>query len=174
MRTYASRSDRRGLVVKPNGKFYVEPRSNGNRAYRGLKTSNFESHGPVKIVFSSSAGERTIDPYDFKQVRAYQMAASPTKAEQVLSGILYGFPFKFKPQQVLCGFIPDFYCEEKKLVIEADGNTHRSDSAKAYDRRRTAAFRKIGVRVLRLWNSEISNHQETVKAKIRKALEACA
>jgi len=44
-------------------------------------------------------------------------------------------------------FIPDFYCIEKKLIIELDGKIH--DFQKEYDNNREAILQDLDLRVLR-------------------------
>ena len=52
-------------------------------------------------------------------------------------------------------FIADFYCAEKKLVIELDGKIH--DFQKDYDERRDEILRNAGLKVLRFKNAELDN-----------------
>ena len=52
-------------------------------------------------------------------------------------------------------FIPDFYCAEKKLIIEVDGKIH--DFQKDYDERREQIFKNAGFKILRFRNEEINN-----------------
>lgn len=52
-------------------------------------------------------------------------------------------------------FIVDFYCAEKKLVVEIDGEIH--DSQKDYDRRRDEILEQLGMHVLRSKNRDLTN-----------------
>ena len=58
-------------------------------------------------------------------------------------------------------FIVDFYCAEKKLVIELDGRIH--DFQKEYDNRRDEILRYTGLRILRFRNEECSNLEQVLK-----------
>lgn len=49
-------------------------------------------------------------------------------------------------------FIPDFYCAEKKIIIEIDGEIHRFQKDK--DERREAILKGMGLRILRIKNEE--------------------
>jgi len=49
-------------------------------------------------------------------------------------------------------FIADFYCDEKKLVIEVDGKIH--DSQKEYDESRDFILKELGLTTLRIKNEE--------------------
>jgi very-short-patch-repair endonuclease len=66
-------------------------------------------------------------------------------------------------------FIADFYCHEKKLVIELDGKIH--DSQKEYDEGRTAIIEELGIRVIRFTNDRLSKDISKVLAEIRMAVE---
>ncbi|HOK51344.1 MAG: endonuclease domain-containing protein [Bacteroidales bacterium] len=50
-------------------------------------------------------------------------------------------------------FIADFYCYEKKLVIELDGGIH--ELQKEYDEQRDIILNNLGLRVLRIKNEEL-------------------
>ena len=63
------------------------------------------------------------------------------------------FNLKWRRQQVIEGFIADFYCADKDLVIEVDGSVHDSKEAKEYDRIRDEVFMRMGITTLRISNS---------------------
>jgi very-short-patch-repair endonuclease len=52
-------------------------------------------------------------------------------------------------------YIPDFYCHEARLVIEADGPVHIFK--KDYDRNRDEVLARLGLETLRFTNDEILN-----------------
>jgi len=52
-------------------------------------------------------------------------------------------------------YIPDFYCHEAKLVIEADGPVHLFK--KEYDKNRDEVLVGLGLSILRFTNDEILN-----------------
>lgn len=68
--------------------------------------------------------------------------------------------FKFRRQHILQGYIVDFVCLKKKLIIELDGDQHATQ--KAYDDIRTQKLQKDGFKVLRFWNNEVLNNLEGV------------
>lgn len=68
--------------------------------------------------------------------------------------------FKFRRQHILEGYIVDFVCLEKKLIVEADGSQHADQ--KAYDNQRTQILENQGFTVLRFWNNEILTNIEGV------------
>ena len=55
-------------------------------------------------------------------------------------------------------FIPDFYCADKKVIIEVDGKTH--DFQKDYDERCEEILTNMGLRVK---NEEIRNIDKVLK-----------
>lgn len=66
-------------------------------------------------------------------------------------------------------FIADFYCSEKKLVIEIDGLIHLKQ--KDYDQIRTEIIETKGLKVIRFKNEEIEKDLEKVLNKIRDFLK---
>jgi very-short-patch-repair endonuclease len=65
-------------------------------------------------------------------------------------------------------FIPDFYCADKKLIIELDGKIH--DFQKEYDQNREAILKDSDMSVLRFKNEEL-NDLNKILAIIKKELE---
>ena len=68
--------------------------------------------------------------------------------------------FKFRRQHILQGYIVDFVCLEKKLIIELDGSQHATQQE--YDSQRTLELKKDGFKVLRFWNNEVLDNVEGV------------
>ena len=65
-------------------------------------------------------------------------------------------------------FVADFYCHERKLVIELDGSIH--DDKVEYDQFRDSELNDMGIRVLRIKNDELDNIEEVIQ-KIKSSLE---
>jgi len=70
----------------------------------------------------------------------------------------------FRRQQVIDGFIVDFYCHRAGLVVEVDGKVHEGRTA--YDRERDRVLAAHGLRVLRIRNEEIRQDLPAVLARI--------
>ncbi len=86
-----------------------------------------------------------------------------TEAEKLLWRQLRNRRFqgwKFRRQHILQGYIVDFVCLERKLVIELDGGQHAVQEA--YDQQRTQTLEGEGFRVVRFWNNEVLNNLEGV------------
>jgi len=75
---------------------------------------------------------------------------------------------KFRRQQVIVGFIADFYCDQLDLVVEIDGGVHDEEYQQIIDAVRDVCFAEKGLRVLRVRNNEVLNDIETVVQTIRK------
>src|SRR4030042_2156143 len=58
-------------------------------------------------------------------------------------------------------FIADFYCNEKKVVIELDGPIH--DETEEYDQFRDEEMKLLGLNVLRLKNDSLSDMSKTLR-----------
>ncbi len=78
--------------------------------------------------------------------------------------------YKFRRQHGIGPYIVDFYCPEKKLIIEIDGLQHLYQ--KEYDQNRTIYFEMLGRTVLRFWNSEVNESIEGVLMTITAVLQS--
>jgi hypothetical protein len=63
---------------------------------------------------------------------------------------------KFRRQHVLERFIVDFYCPRYHLVVELEGAPHDHPVQAAYDRERQAHLERLGYRVVRIRNEDVS------------------
>ncbi|MER8580900.1 endonuclease domain-containing protein [Mesorhizobium sp. M1423] len=61
----------------------------------------------------------------------------------------------FRRQFPIAGYIVDFACPDKKLVVEVDGSQHTEADAVARDEARTVRLEQDGWTVLRFWNDDI-------------------
>ncbi|WP_338268863.1 endonuclease domain-containing protein [Marinomonas pontica] len=62
---------------------------------------------------------------------------------------------KFRRQHGIGPYIVDFYCPEKRLVIEIDGDSHYNLDTQVYDRKRDDFMRSLGLQVMRFTNQDI-------------------
>ena len=105
-----------------------------------------------------------------KQALAVQMRREMTPSEKRLweklrAGRLNGL--SFRRQQVIGGFIADFYCRSARLVIECDGSVHANQLE--YDRERDRILATYNLRILRFTNDQINNNLQAVLAQISLA-----
>ncbi len=74
---------------------------------------------------------------------------------------------KFRRQQPIGPFIADFVCQERRLIVEADGSQHADN---VNDAQRTAFLQSKGYRVLRFWNNDILTNLDGVARVVAAAL----
>lgn len=74
---------------------------------------------------------------------------------------------RFRRQYSIGGYILDFYCAEKKLIIEIDGEIHNTLKAIEYDLVRDKFFRGLGYKTLRVKNDEVDKNIQKVLEIIR-------
>ena len=74
----------------------------------------------------------------------------------------------FRRQQVIDGFIVDFYCHKAGLVVEVDGPIHEEQAE--YDLERARILTGRGLRTLRIKNEEIRQDLSSVLNHIEKCL----
>jgi very-short-patch-repair endonuclease len=76
--------------------------------------------------------------------------------------------FKFRRQTPIEGFIADFVCFERKLIVEIDGSQHAESQS---DRTRDAKLDHAVFRTLRYWNNDVLQRSEAVLEDIVSHLE---
>jgi len=64
--------------------------------------------------------------------------------------------------------IPDFYCYEKKLIIEIDWSIHNLEEILNLDIEKEKLLNNLWYRVIRIKNEEINNNIKTVLLKIKQ------
>lgn len=104
---------------------------------------------------------------------ARKLRKKQTPAESILWELLRDRKFlnlKFRRQHQFGAYIADFYCDEKKLVIEVDGGVHSDEKQAKKDKTRDAYMKSLGLTVLRFPNSEVLNNPESVLQKIAASL----
>ena len=98
------------------------------------------------------------------------MRKQPTEAESILWSKLekQQLGIKFRRQHIIDRFIVDFYCLEKNLVIEVDGEIH--DSQKERDEEREQLLMELGCKIMRFTNNEIFWDIEKAVKEIQEAI----
>ena len=76
--------------------------------------------------------------------------------------------YKFRRQHPINQFVADFYCHEKKVVVEVDGGYHLSVDQIEADDNRTAEMEKWDIMVLRFTNDEVLHHMHEVLEGVKK------
>ena len=106
---------------------------------------------PRQVVLGQKVDESKV-------FAARRMRTEPTPAEARLWQALRGNQLaglKFRRQQIIDGFIADFYCHAAALVVECDGPIHDA----VYDAERDRVIMARNIRVLRFENERIPGHR---------------
>ena len=107
----------------------------------------------------------------FLTSRSRGLRKNATDAEAKLWGVLRGRQlngFKFRRQVEIDGYVVDFLCADKRLIVEVDGGQHTPEG----DARRTAFLESQGFRVIRFWNNDVLENLDGVWTVIETALES--
>ena len=70
----------------------------------------------------------------------------------------------FRRQQVIAGFIVDFYCHKAGVVVEVDGDIHYLQQEE--DARREKAVSEMGLKIVRFKNDEVLKDLSAVVGRI--------
>jgi very-short-patch-repair endonuclease len=119
---------------------------------------------PVKNIIP---GQRVTKE---KLQRAKELRSDMTPAEKILWEELRAnkLGVHFRRQQIIAGFIVDFYCHKAALVIEVDGDIH--DLQQDEDARREMVLSEMGLRVVRFRNNEVLRRLPVVVRKIKESV----
>ena len=99
------------------------------------------------------------------RLKAYarELRQNMTPAERILWAALRRRRFagyKVRRQQIVGGYVLDFYCSNARLALEVDGETHLGKEKS--DERRSQWLEEQGIRVLRFWNTQVYDELEAV------------
>jgi very-short-patch-repair endonuclease len=72
--------------------------------------------------------------------------------------------YKFVRQYPIAGYICDFVCREKRLVIEVDGDESAADAIRDH------RLSEEGYKVIRFWNNDVLGNTEGVLLTIQSEL----
>ncbi len=113
--------------------------------------------------------------YDFSGLvqRAREMRKAQTPAEEILWELVRDRRFldlKFRRQHQIGDYVVDFFCNEKKLIIELDGSVHSNPKRQKTDHKRDAYLRSQGFTVMRFSNTAILESPEMVLRDIADAI----
>jgi len=100
-----------------------------------------------------------VDEHKKEQARRLRRASTPAEKRlwhYVRNRNVQGL--KFRRQQVIEGFIADFFCEEIKLAVEVDGTVHNNAEQKKIDEHREKVFSARGITTIRFSNKHVLNH----------------
>jgi chorismate synthase len=116
---------------------------------------------------SSQFGYITNAATDWKNLKdfARQNRHNQTEAEEKLWQAVRNRNidgYKFRRQHPLAGFIPDFVCLEKRLIVEVDGDYHKDEEQKKYDDARAGWLEEHQYNFLRFTNEQVLTDMPSV------------
>lgn len=102
--------------------------------------------------------------------RAARMRREPAEPERQLWQHLRAsqLGYKFRRQATMDGRIVDFFCPQKGLVLEIDGDTHRPELDAISDRQLNATE---GFSTLRFSNKDVMTNMDGVLTTLRTRLD---
>ena len=111
--------------------------------------------------------------WKFLQPIAKELRHNQTEAEDALWQEVRrkNTGYKIKRQVVVDGYIADFICIEKRLIVEVDGGIHLDFEQKKRDEERTKVLNTQGWDIIRFSNEEILDNAIIVASKIKKYLD---
>ena len=101
-----------------------------------------------------------------RELRAQMTPQERTMWQRLRNNQLGGL--HFRRQQIIDGFLADFYCHAASLVIELDGLVHMRQAD--YDRERDKAIAAHNLLVMRVTNDDIDLNLEPL---LRRVAETC-
>src|SRR5215472_1810842 len=152
-----------------NGKGKEKQRTGGNCKMRLRQSGASPRHlwrgasGEVGMT-----GNQSVAPEKLELARNFRREMTPqerTLWEALRRNQLNGL--HFRRQQVIQGFVVDFYCASARLAIEIDGDSHLS--RRKYDDERDRALARMGITTLRIGNQRVERDLDAVLRRIVEA-----
>jgi very-short-patch-repair endonuclease len=112
---------------------------------------------------------RSVARSDGQIARARELRRNQTKSEEVAWRLLRALRFrgfKFRRQHALGPCIVDFYCPQRRLIVELDGGVHARPSQTRRDASRDAELKHLGYTVMRLPNGIAMEAPELFVSKV--------
>lgn len=117
--------------------------------------------------------------FEVAKVVCRELRKNSTKAERIFWEVIRNKKFygkKFYRQYPIFHditgketfFVVDFFCFDEKLIIELDGKYHQYRLQE--DKERTKILDRLGLKLIRFSNEEITNNLEEVLFKLKKNL----
>jgi very-short-patch-repair endonuclease len=101
---------------------------------------------------------------------AQNLRTNQTEAEKIVWSRLRNRQFmnlKFKRQVPIEGYVVDFLCQERGIIVELDGGQHEGSEA---DQMRTEILESSGFLVKRYWNNDVMKNIDGVLVDLQCAL----
>ena len=147
---------------------------------RGIRPEESkDGHGQLAGSFSRERGIRpeyytsSVENWKILQPIAKELRHNQTEAENKLWQAVRrnSTGYKIKRQQVVDGYIADFICIEKRVIIEVDGEIHLNSENKKRDEERSRILGTQGYQIVRFTNEEVTDDIVKVVNKIKSLLD---
>ena len=138
-----------------------------------LIASGFQPSSPALLPKGEGSHYRGNFNFSGLVKEARELRKNQTKAEEIFWQLVRNRKFqnlKFRRQHQIGHYIVDFYCNEKKLIIEFDGAVHDSKEQMKHDAIRDKYLTSLGYNVIRFRNEELLNNIENVFEKINAVI----
>jgi very-short-patch-repair endonuclease len=122
-------------------------------------------HSEIPMFFEASANIFAYAKY---------MRSHMTPAEFKVWNFLKGnnlMGVRFRAQHPMGVYIADFFCYKINLVIEIDGEIHKTKSFKEHDSERSLDLKNWGIDVIRFTNYQVMNRFDFVQNEIIKEVK---
>jgi methylmalonyl-CoA mutase cobalamin-binding domain/chain len=128
---------------------------------------------PVERGIKPGYYTTSVENWKILQPIAKELRHNPTEAENKLwqSVRRNSTGYKIKRQQVVDGYIADFICIEKRVIIEVDGGIHLNTENKKRDQERSRILGTQGYDIIRFTNEEVIDSIDSVLNKIKSVLD---
>jgi len=164
----------------------IKPGKDGEGPLANLKTwievpldsfTDLTPHPSPKERGSSASGApgyitNNVEQWKFLSTYAKENRRNKTEAEDVLWQEIRNRKIngcKFRRQHPIAGYIPDFVCLEKKLIVEIDGDYHNVEEQKKFDEARTEWLLEHNYKLIRFTNDEVLHQLPKVLEQISNA-----
>jgi leucyl-tRNA synthetase len=122
---------------------------------------------------ATKPGYVTADPLTYIYIKDFrnELKKNPTMAESIIWEYLKTKKtgHKIRRQHIIGGYITDFVCLRKKLILEIDGEVHLNQ--KDYDENRTRILNELGYDLIRFTNKEVIENSIKIAQKIKTILD---
>jgi len=160
-------------LVEAKFKELYDDRGLSRPFYQGLTPALSKGEGVKSGEKIARFGYETGDSKIWETLKANsrENRKNQTEAENVLWQFLRNnnTGYKIRRQHAIDGYIADFVCLPKGLVIEVDGGYH--NSIQEDDKVRTQVLNAEGFDVIRFSNDEVLQHPQRIFESIKQALD---